>query len=117
STVGHGIAVKNPALATYDPGSSVTLTAIPDSGHAFVRWSGDASGTTNPLTVVMNANKNVTAVFTHALAVAVAGNGSVTKLPDQSVFAPGDTVRLTAIPAAGHHFVGWSGDASGSASP
>ena len=40
------------------------LTAVPASGYVFSGWGGDASGTTNPLTVTMNANKSITATFT-----------------------------------------------------
>src|SRR5690606_21760224 len=42
----------------------VTLTAIPNEGYAFSNWSGDASGSTNPLSISMNGNKNITANFT-----------------------------------------------------
>ena len=43
------------------------LTAVPAGGYVFSGWSGDASGTTNPLTVTMNANKSITATFTPCL--------------------------------------------------
>ena len=39
------------------------LTATPASGYVFTGWSGSATGTTNPLTVTMDANKSVTATF------------------------------------------------------
>jgi len=47
----------------YADGSTAVLTAIPSPGFGFTGWGGDASGTTNPLNLTMNANKNVTANF------------------------------------------------------
>ena len=44
-------------------GTTATLTAIPNPGYAFTGWTGDASGTTNPLSILMNANKTVGATF------------------------------------------------------
>jgi hypothetical protein len=41
----------------------VTLTATPDKGSIFVGWSGDCSGTTNPLTVNMNGPLACVATF------------------------------------------------------
>lgn len=61
---GGGTVVKNPDRAAYDSGSTVQLTATPTSGFTFTSWNGDASGSANPLTVTMNANKNITANFT-----------------------------------------------------
>jgi uncharacterized repeat protein (TIGR02543 family) len=43
--------------------STVTLTAVPDSGFFFSSWTGDATGTTNPLPLTMDANKSVQANF------------------------------------------------------
>jgi uncharacterized repeat protein (TIGR02543 family) len=63
-TATNGTVVKNPSQANYNSGSTVQLTATPNSGYAFTSWSGDATGSTNPLTVTMNANKNITANFT-----------------------------------------------------
>ncbi len=47
----------------YEFGSTVTVTAAPDPGYLFTGWSGDASGTTNPLAVLMDADKTITANF------------------------------------------------------
>ncbi|HAQ17724.1 MAG TPA: hypothetical protein DCR40_00650 [Prolixibacteraceae bacterium] len=59
----NGTVVKNPTLASYNSGATVQLTATPNSGYVFSSWSGDATGSVNPLTVTMNANKNITANF------------------------------------------------------
>lgn len=59
----NGAVTRNPDQATYDSGSVVQLTATPATGHVFSGWSGDAGGNTNPLTVTMDGNKNITANF------------------------------------------------------
>jgi uncharacterized repeat protein (TIGR02543 family) len=110
---------KNPDQVTYDHGTSVQLTAVPAPGYSFVNWSGDATGSTNPLTVTMDGNKNITAHFAiNAYTLSItAVNGSVTKVPDQATYEHGTVVGLTAVPAVGYHFVDWTGDATGSTNP
>jgi uncharacterized repeat protein (TIGR02543 family) len=44
-------------------GTNATLTATPATGYVFSGWSGNASGTDNPLTLLMNGNKTVGAAF------------------------------------------------------
>ncbi|MBN1761401.1 MAG: DUF4082 domain-containing protein [Chitinispirillaceae bacterium] len=61
NVTGAGTVSKNPDKSSYDPGELVTLTASPAS--CFTGWSGDASGSTNPLTVTMNGNKTIGATF------------------------------------------------------
>ncbi len=63
SPEGAGSIEKTPDLDQYPEGTTVTLTAIPNSGYIFDHWSGDVSGSENPVTVVMNSNKTITAVF------------------------------------------------------
>ncbi len=62
-TATNGTIAKSPDKATYDTGSTVQLTATPATGYQFDGWSGDASGTTNPVSVTMNSAKNITAQF------------------------------------------------------
>jgi uncharacterized repeat protein (TIGR02543 family) len=59
-----GSVTKNPDKATYVYGEQVTLTATAASGYTFYNWSGDASGTNNPVTLTIDSNKTVAANFT-----------------------------------------------------
>jgi uncharacterized repeat protein (TIGR02543 family) len=63
-TSAHGTVAKDPAQATYHYGDVVQLTATPDAGWTFANWSGDATGTANPVSVTMNGNRSVTANYT-----------------------------------------------------
>jgi len=47
----------------YTSGTTVTLTASPNTSYTFLNWSGDASGSSNPVTVTMNGDKTVGADF------------------------------------------------------
>jgi regulation of enolase protein 1 (concanavalin A-like superfamily) len=100
----------------------VSLTAVPAAGWSFGGWSGAVSGTANPASLTMNGPAVVTATFTAdpapgTLTVSVVGSGSVTKNPDKVSYLPGEVVELTAVPAAGWSFGGWSGAVSGTANP
>jgi len=118
----NGTVSKAPDQTRYNHGSNVVLTATPAAGYVFSSWSGDATGTTNPLTVSMTSNKNITANFTaipvNSFTLTVnAVNGSVAKVANQPTYTSGSTVVLTATPAAGYTFSSWSGDATGSVNP
>jgi len=63
SVVGTGTVSKSPNLTTYADGSSVQLTANPGTGWAFSAWSGALVSTSNPASLVMDADKSVTATF------------------------------------------------------
>jgi len=60
---GRGKVTANPRANRYNNGATVQLTATPDASQSFIGWSGDASGTNNPLTVTMNQSKVITASF------------------------------------------------------
>ena len=117
---GSGNVEKNPDQTTYDYGTSVELNANPAMGWHFIGWTGDITSTDNPLTVIMDNNKNLTATFeidTFILTVSVTGSGSVNKDPEQSSYDYGTWVHLTAMPEAGSHFINWTGDLTGSNNP
>jgi uncharacterized delta-60 repeat protein len=63
-TIGSG--QTDPASGDYlhAPETEVTIRATPDSGQSFLRWSGDASGTDNPLVVTLDTHKLIVAEFT-----------------------------------------------------
>ena len=53
----------SPSGATYAMGLPGQVTATPATYYRFASWTGDASVTNNPLTVVLNSNLAVQAVF------------------------------------------------------
>lgn len=122
STQVNGSGMVSPSGGTYLENSQVTLTATPDPGWIFDGWSGDASGSQTSVTITMDSDKSVTAAFVeddvppseYTLTVSTSGQGSVN--PDGGTYLAGEQVTLTATPAAGWIFDGWSGDASGTAS-
>jgi uncharacterized repeat protein (TIGR02543 family) len=115
-TADGGSVRKDPNKPRYYRGERVTLEATADPKYVFVGWSGDLSGSTNPTTLVMDADKTVTANFAHSLTVKAFG-GSVTIDPNKVRYQHGETVILEAIPDTGYSFAYWSGDLSGSTNP
>ncbi|NLD94682.1 MAG: hypothetical protein GX639_18655, partial [Fibrobacter sp.] len=118
-TATNGSVTKLPDADSFDSGTVVTLTAVPDAGYQFSGWDGDLTGTTNPTSIKMNAKKSVTAKFalkTYALSVTTT-NGSVTRSPDADKYDSGTVVTLTAVPAAGYQFTGWGGGLTGTTNP
>jgi hypothetical protein len=120
--VGSGSVTLNPAGGIYDPDTVVTLTAEPEEGFVFSGWSGDLTGSENPATITMDADKIVTATFVdmgerYTLEVLIDGSGSVTLNPAGGIYDPGTVVTLTAEPEEGFVFSEWSGDLTGSENP
>ncbi len=66
-----GAGTVSPASASYDPGTQATVTAIPASGYTFSRWSGASTSTNYQITVTMNGDKTLTAMFEKLPASAV----------------------------------------------
>lgn len=63
SAVGNGFVSYNPSGGVYEAGTLVYLTAKPDDGNLFDHWSGDVTGTSPQTTIIMDADKSVTAHF------------------------------------------------------
>jgi hypothetical protein len=110
-------------VADVGQGTAVALLAQPAEGNRFINWTGGpcAGKTTPACNFTMTANSSVAAVFRGATGVQVlrAGNGSGTVTGAgincgadcfESIFL-GTAVSLTATPAVGSAFTGWTGDA------
>ena len=69
-----GIDCGTTCQAGYPVGTSVTLSAIPDSGSYFSGWSGDAQCATG--TVTLSTNLNCSATFTYSSPGGGGGGGS-----------------------------------------
>lgn len=52
-----------PGTIGYPKGTSVTMTALPDPRYRFSGWSGAATGTANPITLIMDSDKSLSAAF------------------------------------------------------
>jgi hypothetical protein len=61
---GAGTVTATPSGSSFPSGTTVSLNATPTTAYTFANWSGDASGTANPVTITMNSNKAITANFT-----------------------------------------------------
>ena len=54
---------SHPVFYIFKSGTNVRLEAIPADGYVFDNWSKDLSGTANPITIVIDCNKTITASF------------------------------------------------------
>ncbi|MFP3872167.1 MAG: InlB B-repeat-containing protein, partial [Candidatus Aenigmatarchaeota archaeon] len=60
---GEGEVEIDPDQDEYEEGTEVNLTAVPDEGWNFVEWTGDNHGTEEEITITMDENRSITAVF------------------------------------------------------
>ena len=63
STAGIGGTVTPSGVSDHFENSSISITAIPDEGYLFSAWYGDTGETINPVTLTINRNKSVVAIF------------------------------------------------------
>ena len=120
-----GISCPVNCIASFATNTQVTLSAAPASGHQFNGWSGACSGS-GACTVEMTSAQTVTGTFISTpmdtLEIQIAGNGTITIAPNTTCTGTGCTeqypdgtqLTLTATPAAGSVFSGFSGACNGS---
>jgi hypothetical protein len=118
-----GIACGVACSAEFDEGAKVELFAAPDAHSVFAGWSGGGCVGAGSCTLLMSAAAEVQAAFeeptqeTLSVSMTGAGAGTVTSEPTGlscpgacvEHFAEGRLVTLTAMPAPGSRFAGWSG--------
>ena len=128
STVNYTVAVSaseggsvNSPGGSYAQNATITLTATAADGFVFSGWSGDVTGTTNPLSYTVTANASIVANFTrsnYSFNIQTSGQGSVAEelvssSKSKTDYESGSTVRLTATPETGWLFYRWEGLARG----
>ena len=110
----------SPNGGTYDEGREVTLAATPAQYYKFNGWSGDASGTSDHVTITVDSNKTVVASFvklTYTVQTQVDASGGGTVDPASGTFEAGTHVQVTATPASGYRLDHWGGSATGHSNP
>lgn len=113
-------------------GTQMYLTASVNPGYQFTGWSGalgNISADTNPLSFLMNSNMTIVAnyqntnapvvQFTVTTNVSPVGAGSIIASPGSAnnKYNSNTVVTLTAVPASGKAFAGWTGAISSSSNP
>lgn len=102
----------------YPHGTTVELTAEPTDGWKFIEWVGEDNNEENPIQIVVDEEKEVTALFEKdyfSLTVDVEGSGSV-EMNIQSgnesdgLFEYESVIELQASADVGWGFSGWEGD-------
>jgi uncharacterized repeat protein (TIGR02543 family) len=117
---GQGSVSISPQQADYTQGQFVTFTATPADGSRFEGWGGSLTGNTNPVNLVVDANKVITATFIDVFTVGAtvsSGEGTVIFNPSGAEFLSGTTLSVSAVPADGYRFGSWGGALSGTANP
>jgi hypothetical protein len=127
---GSGTITSNPAGTSFLTGDVVTFTATPGTGSTFTGWTTACSGTASTCTLTLTADTTVSATFatstagggtggtgggtttTYKLTTKVNGKGTVS-VPSGNSYAAGTVVSITATPAAGAIWNGWTGDCTG----
>ena len=108
-TAGEGGTVSTEG-GNYDEGTEVTITATPDEGYEFIGWEGSDS-TENSLTITLNSNESLNAVFEliplYTLTVLGSEGGTVSTSGGE--YTEGTEIEIIATPNEGFSFTGWEG--------
>jgi len=105
-----------PSGGSFEAGTQRTITAIPANGYRFDHWGGGVSGTQNPLNIMMDNNKTITAYFTkvYTLTSSCSPTGSGSVNPGNGSFDAGTkqsvTATTTLFPYAFDHWTGTDDD-------
>ena len=112
-SAGEGGAVSTTG-GEYEAGQTVSVTATPQGEYVFTSWSDGNTNATRTITV--SSNSTLTANFEkrkYPLTLNIEGEGEVLEeivnAGRTTDYDSGTTVKLTAVPAEGWEFIGWTG--------
>lgn len=118
-----GAGSVTPDQGEYEKGNTITITATPNEHWAFIGWTGDYTGTSSTVTIKMDSDKDISALFQkreYPLAIEIEGEGSVSEQvlqPKSTDYEGGATVELTATASEGWQFSHWEGHLEGNTNP
>jgi len=120
---GSGSVMLQPAQPSdeYPVNEEITAYALPNTDYAFSHWTGDASGTSQILTLPVDGEKRIVAVFDPKVTVQCdpveGGEVEVTPPRSSGGYLIDTEITTEAIAGKGYKFKSWSGDLSGSDNP
>lgn len=101
----------------YPAGTTISVTALPNSGFQFVEWDYDVGGTAstgNPYTFILNDNITLVPVFvksqTGTYSITYSGNGNSRGIPPGSLVQSG-AAKISDkndLQKTGYSFMGWN---------
>ena len=89
----------------YQHGQTANITATPNEGYHFVKWSDGNTNATRSITVTSNVTLTAEFAINVYTVTLSAQNGTVTGAGE---YQHGQTANITATPAEGYNFVKWS---------
>ncbi|GFO65098.1 InlB B-repeat-containing protein [Geomonas paludis] len=120
TTSGSGGSITCTPAATADYNGTVSCTALADSSYHIANVTVDtvnqpaAAGTSSfsYQFAAINANHDLRAGFainSYTVSYTAGDHGTLTEAATQSVDHGGSTAAVSAVPATGYHFLGWTG--------
>lgn len=114
-TATDGTTNPAPGSNAYVEGTTVQVTAIPDTGYYFDHWELDGVnvGSTNPIGITMNTNHTLTAYFSsiplpqYTLSVTAISGGTTNPPPGIYQYIEGTAISVQALPSSGYAFDHW----------
>ena len=111
-SAGQGGTVSPSETQTHTSGTTLAISATPNTGYSFSHWEGDGVSKINnsSTTIEMTEDRNIAAVFninSHSLEV-LAGNGGT--VSGSGTFEYGTLAQITATPNTGYSFHAWDGE-------
>ena len=109
-----GTTNPTPGTYIYSNMTVVNVTAFPSTGYYLYYWEldGNNNGTRNPISIIMNANHTLKAVFVLipcTLTITVTAGGT-TSPSGTGIYSYGTVVNITAWPSTGYYFDHWDLD-------
>jgi len=111
----NGYTIPSTGTYTRASGSSFTVTAMPNAGYQFYRWTvNGVVNTSNPFVTTVTSNLVIIPSFTvipsvnYSVVVQSSPNGTTTPTAGTYTYISGSSVTFSATPNSGYQFSNWT---------